>query len=604
MSSAETLEKDPVASAGLPDGDALRVKYRAERDKRMRSDGDNQYRELTGDLGHYLDDPYVEPGFTREALTDEVEVAVIGGGFGGLLSAAKLREAGVKSIRVIEKGGDFGGTWYWNRYPGVACDIESYIYIPLLEELGYMPKEKYASGAEIFAHCQTIGQHYDLYRDACFQTEVTDVRWDEDAARWIVTTDRGDVIRAQFVVMTNGLFNRPKLPGIPGIETFKGHSFHTSRWDYAYTGGDRNGGLVNLKDKKVGIIGTGATALQCVPALAEWAGHLYVFQRTPSSVDVRGNGPTDPDWAQKLAPGWQRKRMENWNVLVSGGYQEEDLVNDGWTDIFHDFLKKASEPGADIAALFQQADDKKMEQLRARIDAVVKDKATAEALKPWYNRFCKRPGFHDQYLEVFNQPNVTLVDTQGKGVEKVTENALVVGGKPYELDCLIYATGFDVDLFRVGSSGYDVTGVNGRTLADKWKDGASTLHGMHSRGFPNLFVLSVVQSGVTLNVPHLLTEQSEHLAYVISECMKRGIRTEQPTQEAEDDYLTKIELSAFLTREFQETCTPGYYNKEGKPGDLQTRNGFFSGGSVAFFQLLSDWRAEGRLDGLELTFQE
>jgi len=601
---SDNLSPSLEKTSAEPDGAALREKYRQERNKRLRGDGEAQYRELKGDLSAYLEDPYVEPGFTRAPLTDEVDVVVIGGGFGGLLSCARLRDAGVTSLRVIEKGGDFGGTWYWNRYPGVACDIESYIYMPLLEEVGYIPSEKYAKGPEIFAHSQAIGRHYDLYKDACFQTEVTDVRWDDEDARWVVSTDRNDAIRARFVVMANGLFNRPKLPGIPGIETFQGHAFHTSRWDYDYTGGKDDGRLVGLADKKVGIIGTGATALQCVPALAQWAEKLFVFQRTPSSVDVRGNASTDPEWVSGLEPGWQKARMANWNILASGGYQEEDLVNDSWTDIFHDFLKEASKPGADIGALFQQADDKKMEQIRARVDAVVKDKATAEALKPWYNRFCKRPGFHDEYLEVFNQPNVVLVDSQGKGVERVTETALVVGGKEYEIDCLVYATGFDVDLFEVGSSGYEVRGRGGLTLAEKWKDGASTLHGMHSRGFPNLFVMSVVQSGITLNVPHLLTEQAQHLAFVIGECLARGVRTEEPTEEAEAAYGDEVALSAFLSPEFQEACTPGYYNKEGQAASLPRSNGFYGKGSVAFFELLEGWRQAGDMAGLELTFAD
>ena len=315
------------------DPDALRQKYREERDKRLRSDGNDQYREVVGDFSRYLDDPYVAPGFTRAPLNDEVEVIVIGGGFGGLLAAARLREAGVEDIRIIEKGGDFGGTWYWNRYPGAQCDIEAYIYLPLLEELNYIPEEKYSHAPEILKHSRAIGEHYGLYENACFQTEVTEMVWDESSARWIVSTTRGDKMRARYVAMSNGPLNRPKLPAIPGVETFKGHTFHTSRWDYDYTGGDPSGNLSKLHDKRVAVIGTGATAVQCVPHLGAAAKQLYVFQRTPSSIDVRNNRPTDPQWAQALEPGWHQKRMTNFNVLVTGGHQDEDLVADGWTDI-------------------------------------------------------------------------------------------------------------------------------------------------------------------------------------------------------------------------------------------------------------------------------
>ena len=320
------------------DPDVLRARYRAERDRRLRPDANDQYVEVSGDYRHYVDDPYVDPGFTRAPLNDAVDVLVVGGGFGGLLAAARLREASVDSIRIVEKGGDFGGTWYWNRYPGAQCDIESYIYLPLLEETGYIPTQKYAFADEIRAHARRIGETFDLYRQACLQTEIRDVRWLDDESRWLITTNRDDAIRARCVVMSNGPLNRPKLPGIPGIETFEGHSFHTSRWDYGYTGGSNQGDLTRLADKRVAIIGTGATAIQCVPHLGRYAEQLYVFQRTPSSVDLRGNRPTDPEWVKTLTPGWQKRRMENFNILVSGGAQDEDLVNDGWTDIIRNLL--------------------------------------------------------------------------------------------------------------------------------------------------------------------------------------------------------------------------------------------------------------------------
>ncbi|HVM53704.1 MAG TPA: NAD(P)/FAD-dependent oxidoreductase, partial [Acidimicrobiales bacterium] len=406
------------------DPDALRERYREERDKRLRPDGNEQYVEVTAEFSQYIDDPYVEPGSgEREPLFDEVDVAVIGGGFGGLLVGARLREAGFERIRLIESAGDVGGTWYWNRYPGAMCDVESYVYLPLLEELGYTPKHKYSFAPEILEHSRAIARHYRLYDDACFQTSVTELRWDESEDRWIISTDRGDRMKAQFVAMANGPLSRPKLPGIPGINEFKGYTFHTSRWDYGYTGGDSSGNLTNLTDKVVGIIGTGATAVQCIPHLGEWAKHLYVFQRTPSSVDVRNNRETDPEWAASLEPGWQKPRMDNFNILVSGGDQEVDLVADGWTDIFRKLtgiaVKDASRAigrrltPLERAELTELADFQKMEEVRARAAAIVQDPATAGALKPWYRQFCKRPCFHDEYLPTFNRPNVTLVDTDG-----------------------------------------------------------------------------------------------------------------------------------------------------------------------------------------------
>ena len=587
------------------DPDALRERYREERDKRLRADGNEQYVEMAGEFARYLEDPYVAP-IEREPLTDEIDVVVVGGGFGGLLAGARLREAGIEGIRVIEKGGDFGGTWYWNRYPGAMCDVESYIYLPLLEEVGYVPKEKYTRAPEILAHSQAIGRHFDLYRDACFQTEVTEVVWDDDDARWIVHTNRGDAIRARFIVMANGPLHRPKLPGIPGVDSFAGHTFHTSRWDYAYTGGNSDGGLDRLGDKRVAIIGTGATAVQCVPHLGQAAEHLYVFQRTPSSIDVRANRDTDPDWAAGLQPGWQRERMENFNTLVSGGFAEEDLVNDGWTDIIGKLLIAVQRDGADtspegLARTMELADFEKMEQIRARVDSIVDDPATADALKPWYRQFCKRPCFHDEYLQTFNRSNVTLVDTQGRGVERITETGVVANGVEYEVDCIIYATGFEVGTDYTRRSGYDLVGRDGQTLSKRWADGVRTLHGMHTRGFPNCLIVSNSQAGFTVNFPHMLNEQAKHLSYVIGEAMARGARTVEVAEQAEEAWVqTIIELSRF-NRDFLESCTPGYYNNEGQPNEAARQNGPYGAGPNAFIRVIEDWRAEGNLAGLELT---
>jgi cyclohexanone monooxygenase len=588
------------------DPDALREKYREEREKRLRPDGNDQYLEVKGEFSHFVDDPYVEPGFTREPLKDEVDVVLIGGGFGGLLAGARLRQLGVEGIRVIEKGGDFGGTWYWNRYPGVACDIESYVYLPLLEELGYVPVEKYSRGQEIFAHCKAIAEKYDLYRDACFQTEVTELRWDEDRTRWVVSTNRGDAMKARFVCLANGFLQRPKLPGIPGVETFKGHTFHSSRWDYAYTGGDSHGNLTGLQQKRVGIIGTGATAVQCVPHLGASAGHLYVLQRTPSSIDVRANRPTDPQWARSLEPGWHQHRMDNFQILTAGGYQEEDLVNDGWTDIIRKLLSMMlSEESPDLspealAKTLETADFMKMEEIRARVESIVEDPATAEALKPYYRQFCKRPCFHDEYLQTFTRPNVALVDTHGAGVERVTEKGVVVDGEEYELDCLIYATGFEVGTDYAQRAGYEVVGRNGLTLTQKWGDGVRTLHGLHIHGFPNCFMMSIPQSGFTVNFPYMINVQAQHIAYIIERALDRGIQSLEASEKAEAGWVDAVIQFGGRTTEFSEHCTPGYYNNEGQPTKSSRQGGFYFGGPTEFVEILEAWRADGNMKGLKL----
>ena len=598
---------DQELESDIPfDPDALRLKYRQERDKRVRVDGNEQYQDVVGDFAHYLNDPYVEP-LVREPLYDDVEVVIIGGGFGGLLTGARLREAGIQDLRVIEKGGDFGGTWYWNRYPGAACDVESYIYLPLLEELGYIPKEKYTHAPEILKHSRAIGEHFDLYRNACFQTEVTEVRWDDDAQRWIISTNRDDRMRARFVCMANGPLHRPKLPGIAGVETYRGHSFHTSRWDYDYTGGTSDGGLSGLAGKRIGIIGTGATAVQCVPHIGAAAGELFVFQRTPSSIDVRNNRDTDPAWAKSLEPGWQKRRMENFNNLVSGIPESEDLVGDGWTDIIGKLLVMVrNNANADfspegLAQTMELADFEKMEQIRSRVDQIVHDNSTAEALKPYYRQFCKRPCFHDEYLQTFTRPNVTLVDTAGQGVDCITERGIVANGVEYELDCIIYATGFEVGTEYSRRAGYEIIGRDGVTLTEKWANGASTFHGFHTRGFPNCFIISNLQSGFTVNFPHMLSEQATHLGYILSHAEKNGITRIETTKKAEDEWVQKIISLSQMNVKFLESCTPGYYNNEGKPSDRAIQNGSFGGGSVAFIQLLENWRADKSFAGLELT---
>ena len=575
------------------DVEALRAKYRAERDRRIRPDGAGQYRSAAGEFGYYATDPYT-PRTEREALHDSVEVLVIGGGFGGLTTGARLRQAGVESIRMVEEAGDFGGTWYWNRYPGIRCDIQSYVYMPLLEEVGHMPTERYASGEEIRRHAVAIAERFGLYRDAVFHTRVTGLLWDE--TEWIVETDRGDRIRARYVVTSSGTLTQPKLPGIEGIETFKGHTFHTSRWDYGYTGGDQFGNLTGLADKKVAVVGTGATGIQVVPMVARDAEQLLVFQRTPSSVDVRDNRPTDPVWAASLQPGWQQDYMDNFLAQVSGEPVEEDLVRDGWTSTAA--LQRKVVSGAVDTSVSEEererrdelADFHKMNQIRARVDEVVTDPATAELLKPWYRYMCKRPAFSDFYLQAFNQPNVTLVDTADfGGITRITENSIVVGAQEYEVDCIIFATGFDVGVSGVTSGTLPVKGRTGQSLLEAWSRGPQTLHGFYTHGFPNLFHLGSLQNANSVNFVHILLEQANHIAAVVAKARETGARYIEPSPEAQAQWCAAIQETAQVNWKFQAECTPGYYNGEGSPRPVSFSYG---PGPVAFHRLLRKWRDE------------
>ncbi|WP_420606341.1 flavin-containing monooxygenase [Novosphingopyxis sp.] len=596
-----TASQPAVQAASAIDIDALRERYRIERERRSPDRAPRGYRDMRKDFGTMLTDPYSEPT-DRASVDDEVDVLVVGGGFGGLMTAARMREAGVEKVRIVEAGGDVGGTWYWNRYPGAACDVESYVYFPLLEETGYMPKERYSKAAEIREHSQRIARHFGLYDLALFSTQVSAMDWDEDARRWIVQTDRGDRMAARFVVLTTGPLNKPKLPAIPGVESFEGHAFHTSRWDYGYTGGSATEPMTGLADKRVAIIGTGATAIQCVPPLARDAKHLFVFQRTPSSVSPRNNAPTDPEWTASLKPGWQDRRIRSFTAQFTDQLHIEDEVGDGWTVLANAVRAKitAGRPVSEAAKLLEEADFETMAALRMRIDDVVEDDDTAEALKPWFSIYCKRPCFHDEYLQTFNRDNVTLVDTQGKGVERITETGLVVDGKEYEVDCIIYATGFEVASDFASRAGFSLHGVEGITLPEKWSEGMQTFHGLHARGFPNLFFISQAQSGMSVNFPHMLSVQSKHAAHIVGYCMRSDVKKVEASKEAEQAWTDRIVAKSSDRIKFLEACTPGYYNNEGGSLERAARSMPLGEGPLTFIDILNDWREQGEFEGLEL----
>jgi cyclohexanone monooxygenase len=587
------------------DIDALSRKYAEERDKRRRDDGIDQFQHLEGRFANFAKDPHANPSFSRDSICEEVDVLIIGGGFAGLLSGARLREAGVRSIRIVEKGADFGGTWYWNRYPGAQCDVESYIYLPMLEELGYLPSERYAKSSEIYAHCRKLAERFDLYPAALFQTQVKRLEWDERCKRWIGSSDRSDRISARFVVSCTGLLSTPKLPRIPGIETFEGHAFHTSRWDYSYTGGDELGKLTALADKVVGIIGTGATGIQVIPHLGASAKFLYVFQRTPSSVDIRCNAPTDPDFHKTLTVGWQRTRRNNFTAILGGSHEPIDMVQDSWTDIIRHVAPKLKDgtPVIDPHAI-KISEFKKMEQVRQRIDAVVKDPATAEALKPYFNYFCKRPCFHDEYLDTYNRPNVKLIDTQGRGVERATPKGLVVGGHEYLLDCLIFATGFDFLSDYCHEAGFEILGLSMQPLSEHWARGPRTLYGIMTHGFPNLFMMSIAQAGAAVNYVHTADVQTETIAHLVTKCLKNRVDMMQPSQEAEDAWVADIIEGAKGRRAFLESCTPGYYSYEGKRQANAELNDFYAAGPMAYIELLESWRVKPDLPGMEMAIHK
>jgi cation diffusion facilitator CzcD-associated flavoprotein CzcO len=573
-----------------------RERYRKEREKRLRAEGQAQYQELKGDYAEFDRDPFAEPGFTRDAITEECEVVIVGGGFAGMLTAINLKARGIDDIRIVDKAGDFGGTWYWNRYPGCMCDVESYTYLPLLEETGYMPTEKYASAPEIFGYCQRMARHFDLYRHGLFQTEIDTAEWDDDTARWIVRTSRGDELRPRFFVTAGGILHKAKLPGIPGIEDFEGRAFHTSRWDYGYTGGAPGVPMDQLADKRVAIIGTGATAVQAVPQLARAAKELFVFQRTPSPVGQRDNGPTDEEWFASLEPGWQAERIRNFTQAVTGKKPERDLVGDGWTRVMWDDTQTRTDD-PNLAAEMERSDFETMEELRARVDRLVEDPETAAKLKPWYGKHCKRVCFHDDYLPAFNRPNVHLVDTDGRGVEAVTPKGLVAGGFEYPVDLIVFASGFEVTTDLEHRLGFDPRGRGGVAMSERWHDGAHTLHGILSAEFPNMMMISLVQAGFGTNFLHFLSESAKHVAWLIATCIESGVTTIEATPEAEEQWLRTLLGVAMGIADYSNNCTPGYYNSEQERDAKAARNLVYTGSLLEYAGYLERWRDEGGFPG-------
>ncbi len=588
------------------DPEALRARYEQERDKRLRASGTDQYVFAEGRFAQFDADPHAGEPVERPALDEETDVLVIGAGLGGLQAAITLTKHGVTDIRIIDIAGDFGGAWYWNRYPGLRCDVDSYVYLPFLEDTGYIPTERYARGSEILEYCRKLGRDFGLYDRALFQTKITAMCWDETRARWIVTTSRGDTLKARFVTTQSGAFNRPQLPGIEGIDRFRGRSFHSARWDYDYTGGDCAGNLDKLGDKRVGIIGTGATGVQVVPEIARVARSLTVFQRTPTAVAARENGPTDEAWFRSQSPGWHRHRQKSF-TQIKDGINVDCPIDDGWTRFFRSLiaakeaLPEAERTPENLARAQEIADLEHNEMLRARVDRSVRDPAKAELLKAWYRTMCKRMGFSDDYLPAFDRDNADLVDVSG-GIDCITENGVMVDGVEHALDCIIYCTGFELGTAWVHQAGYDVIGRNGLKLSDKWALGLKTYHGLFSHGFPNIFFMGITQTGLGTSIPYALGQQADHLAYVIRHCLKNGFRTVETTQAAEAGWQKVMAQMNEIRRPFQEACTPGYFNAEGKPEDQRNTTGsgvYFP--ATEFFDNWETWREQGDLEGLVLS---
>lgn len=572
-SALKTLpEPPPGASFGAEE----QAQYQQNKAARQ---GSADYISMEGEFAGYLQDVYSEPPVQREALSDECEVVVVGAGFAALLLWYRLKQAGFKDVRFCEKGGDVGGTWYWNRYPGIACDVESYSYLPLLEEMAYIPTMKFASGFEILEYCQQMAAKFGFYDRCLFHTTVEETKWDSGTERWTVRTDRGDAMQAKFVVLANGILTTPKLARIEGMQTFKGEAFHTSRWNYH----------VDLKGKRVGIIGTGASAVQIVPEIAKEVEELFVFQRTPSTIDVRDQRETTEEEVERWRsePGWAVKRRERLATVTAGrtALKANDDFLSGKVDHFKTPKKHATQLAPDELIKRQlNSNFRIMEQMRARVDAVVQDSKAAEALKPYYAYGCKRPTFHDEYLPTFNRPNVHLVDTAPHGVSLINERGVVHDGEEYPVDVLIYATGFQ---WMATSTFNMVTGVDGRTLKSKWNDeGTKTFLGMHSHGFPNLLIMTGPQGGGgQFNFTRVCEMHANYVTWMLTTMRERGLATVDITRQSEEEYAAHCREVDLQSRPLRDCYS--YYNGEGagEPGSLA----YYGGG-----QRWHEWREDAQ----------
>ncbi|GAA1851579.1 NAD(P)/FAD-dependent oxidoreductase [Pseudonocardia ailaonensis] len=543
------------------------------------------------ELRPVLADPLATHG-SREPRVIQTGVLVVGTGFSAMLLAMELIDRGVDDFLLVDTATDFGGTWYWNRYPGAQCDVQSYIYLPRLEQTGYVPTEAYAHQPEIHAYVQRLARDHDLYRRALFETRVTSLTWEEAQPGWVTRTNRGDVIRSRYAYVATGPLSQPKLPEIEGIDTFGGRMLHTSRWDYELTGGGPGGDLDGLAGKKVGIIGTGATSVQVVPHLARSAGHLYVFQRTPSTIAPRDNHPTDESWAAGLEPGWQQRMIENFTDVTSG-IERDCQILDGWTISSLAILRSAQLDEV------MRLDHDYASGVRARVDEVVSDPATAESLKGWYPYFCKRPCFHDEYLDAFNRPNVTLVDTRGQGVSGADESGLTALGEHYDLDVLVLATGFEVGApsefeRRVGIS---ILGRGGLSLSEHWSKGMKSLFGLYTTEFPGLAFAPAIQAQASLppNIPHALAEAAKHVAGVIAKAERDGAGTFEVSGDAQAGWVEEIvsrsparQRGSRGSLEYQEKCVPSYLNNEGRLAEKRWEDANFGAPPKEYFARLHD----------------
>lgn len=502
---------------------------------------------------------------TASSPLPEIDAVIVGAGFAGLYMLHRLRSLGFDA-RVIEAGGGVGGTWYWNRYPGARCDIESMEYsYQFSDELqqDWEWSERYASQPEIMRYANHVADRFDLRKDIAFDTRVVEARLDEAASRWVIRTDLGETIAAKFCIMATGCLSTVNVPDIRGQDQFAGATYHTGQWPHEG---------VDFTGKRVGVIGTGSSAVQSIPMIAEQAAHLYVFQRTPTYSVPAYNGPLNPELTQQIKTNYRTFREENKQMPLGLRVEESsgsvlDLKPDERARVLETRWKKGGLPflyGLPDFIFNQHANDAVAEFLRDKIRETVKDPAVAEKLSPYDVAGCRRLCLNTDYFETFNRSNVTLVDIKSAPIKELTEQGLRTSTQAYALDCLVFATGFDAMTGALNR--IKIAGKSGLLLSEKWKTGPRTYLGLAMVGFPNLFIIAGPGSpSVLSNMLPSIEQHVEWIADCINYADQHQVRTIEPSEDAQDQWVAHVNEVADAT--LFPTCNSWYLgaNLPGKP---------------------------------------
>jgi cyclohexanone monooxygenase len=525
----------------------------------------------------------------------DFDVIVVGAGFAGMYMLHRLRRMGFK-VRGLETGSGVGGTWYWNRYPGARCDVESVQYSyqfddALQQEWDW--SERYAPQPEILRYANHVADRYDLCRDIQFNTRVTAATFSERDNRWQVETEKDERLTARFIVMATGCLSSSNTPKFPGLKRFKGKRYHTGHWPHEG---------VDFTGQRVGVIGTGSSAIQSIPIMAQQATHLTVFQRTPNYTIPAHNALLDPAYKREVKANYAALRARAKQMIPGIDFKlnPKSALEVTPDERRREYQARWDQGGLMFAASFadvtlnQQANDTAAEFVRDKIRSIVSDPRTAEALMPSYTIGCKRLCVDTGYWATFNRPNVTLIDVAKQPIEAITESGVKVGDKTYEVDALVLATGFDAmtgALLKV-----DIRGRGGKLLREKWNEGPRAYLGLAMAGFPNLFTVTGPGSpSVLTNMLPSIEQHVEWIADCIGYLRDRGKQRIEPETTAEDAWVAHVGDLAGAT--LRHTCNSWYLgsNIAGKPKVFMP----YTGGFPAYVAKCNDVAAKG-YDGFAL----